>query len=203
MKELKNILEGLLDANLADKDIPTLDLIESAFTEFYADGMRRAFAEFQTYIVELECAKVYPPRITAALEPIIKELEQNKNFPACRYISRELNDVVGQIEKRFGHSRSDIPDYADRVLKMVTVAHELDSILNKHNKKYKKSTIDEVYARLNIRNKKVIFEISTVILDNVDKTIEAIEKHKFSGKLHSIAHQQGPDEELIITIQIP
>lgn len=204
MKELKNILEGLLDQDFADKDMPSLDLIESAFNGFYADGMARAFAEFKSYVLEIECSNIYVPRINDALRPILKELEQYKNIPICGYILKELGGTSEQIIKRLSHSRTDIPDYAERVLKMVSVAHDLDSLLNKLSAKYKRGTINDICARLNVRNKKIIFEIASKIVGNTDKAVAAIEK-QFSGMLDDdvrVVYDGDGNEELDIIINI-
>lgn len=206
MKTLQDsISEGLLDKDLVNKDIDRFELIENAMLGgFHAKGMANSFSEFYLYIIELECAKTYPERINKALEPIMDELKKNKNYPPCSYILRELESIDTKITKRFSNYRPDIPDYAERVMKMVTVAHELDSLLDKLSKKYKKGTTDDIYARLNIRNKKVMFEISTSIIGNTDKAVEAIEKFKFSGELDDVRVVYDPDgnEELDITINI-
>ena len=206
MKTLKDyITEGLLDADFADKDISRLDLIESAFHGFHASGMGTAFAEFMVYVLEIECAKIYSKLIQDTLDPVIRDLEKNKKYPVCGYILRELNGVSTKITNRFGHDRTDIPDYVERVMAMVRVAHELDDLLDKHNKKYKNGTMNEICARLNIRGKRVVFEISTSILDSIDKNMDIIKKSKFSGKLIDTrkVHDKINNEELSVIIQIP
>lgn len=201
---MKFINEGILDANLINKDPDQIELIKATFTNFYAQGMRERLSSYFDIVMELECAK-YPRRIKEALKSIINELSQNKDIPAYKYIARELEELDSRIRKKFPKHKH-IPDYSERVLKMVTAAHEVDSLLNKLSKKYSSGTTKDIELSLDVKENLIEFTISSSILGNIDKTIDAIENFKFStGELDDYVHHEwnsDSKEEITIIIRI-
>lgn len=201
MKDLaKYIKEGILDADLVDKDPEKLELVEAAFSGFYSKGIQQGLEPFLTNVIEMECVKVYMPLIEDALLPIIDDLKGKKWGP-CKFMLRELEDAKLKIVGRLKHFREDIPDYNERVLKMVTLAHELDALMNKLSKKYKNGGPDDVYVSLNVRKECPHFDFSADLFDDVDKVVDTIKKHKFTSA--SIRHiKTEPDDALIISFDM-
>lgn len=193
MKTLQEYVnEGILDADLIDKEVDRTDLIESSFKGFHSKAVQNVFSQFLNNVIDLECALTYHPIIKNALDPIIDKLE-DKDYISYRFLFRELDGVRSKILKYLERiTGAEIPDYSDKMMKIVQAAHEFDDLLDKLCKKYKNASVDDIYVSLNIRNKRVNFVLSVNMFDDAEKVMDKINKHRFSScKVYSNIIQDG------------